>query len=307
MSRAPGNLPMRAAEAAPPPGWAQDAAGWPNREASRFVRAGGITWHVQQMGAGPLLLLVHGTGASTHSWRGVMPILARHFSVLAADLPGHGFTRIPSRHRLTLPGMARDLAGLLRAMGVVPALAVGHSAGAAILARLCLDNAADPAGLVSLNGAFLPLGGPAGQVFAPLARLLVDLPILPQLFVWRARNPGMVDRLLAGTGSRLDADGVALYARLVRMPGHAAGALRMMAGWDLAPLVRELPLLRPKLLLVAGSGDRAIPPGDSKRLAAMVPGARVLTQPGLGHLSHEEDPGGTAALVIAFAREVGAG
>ncbi len=295
------------AAAAPPATWAQAGPAWPNRQASRFVRADGITWHVQQMGDGPTLLLVHGTGASTHSWRGVMPVLAQHFNVLAADLPGHGFTQIPSRHRLTLPGMARDLAGLLQVLGAAPAMAVGHSAGAAILARMCLDGTADPAGLVSLNGAFLPLGGPAGQVFAPLARLLVDLPILPQLFVWRARNPGMVDRLLAGTGSRLDAEGVALYAQLVRMPGHAAGALRMMAGWDLAPLVRDLPRLRPKLLLVAGSADRAIPPADSQRLAAMVPGARMLVQPGLGHLSHEEDPAGTAALIASFAGEAGAG
>ncbi len=56
--------------------WERDRGSWPNSGASRFVTAAGIRWHVQQMGSGPALLLVHGTGASTHSWREVLaPIL----------------------------------------------------------------------------------------------------------------------------------------------------------------------------------------------------------------------------------------
>ncbi len=94
------------------PAFARAGRDWPNREASRFVTAGGLTWHVQEAGEGPVLLLVHGTGAATHSWRGLMPLLARDFRVIAPDLPGHGFTdplRTPS-----LPRMARALAELLR-------------------------------------------------------------------------------------------------------------------------------------------------------------------------------------------------
>jgi magnesium chelatase accessory protein len=59
--------------------WAKDGADWPNREASRFVDAAGMRWHVQVMGQGPVLLLLHGTGASTHSWRDVMPLLRAPF------------------------------------------------------------------------------------------------------------------------------------------------------------------------------------------------------------------------------------
>jgi magnesium chelatase accessory protein len=281
---------------------ARDLAGWPNADASRFVRAAGLDWHVQIMGQGPVMLLVHGTGAATHSWRDLLPDLARDFTVVAPDLPGHGFTSAPPGHLLSLPGMARDLAGLLTKLGVAPEIAVGHSAGAAILCRMSLDGAL-PAlrALVSLNGAMLPLDGAPGKIFAPLARLLVGLPLVPNLFAWRAGDRRIVEKLLAGTGSKLDARGIDLYARVVRRPQHAAAALRMMANWDLAPLVRDLPRLSPKLLLIAAAGDRAIPPADSARLRDMIPGATLTTMPGLGHLSHEEDPAATAALIRAHA------
>ena len=76
--------------------WERDGADWPNRAASRFVTVGAMRWHVQVMGSGPVLLLLHGTGASSHSWRDLAPRLARHFTVLAPDLPGHGFSAQPA-------------------------------------------------------------------------------------------------------------------------------------------------------------------------------------------------------------------
>jgi magnesium chelatase accessory protein len=292
--------------AMPPRAWVRDGADWPNRAASRFVPVGGVTFHVQQYGRGPVVFLVHGTGAATHSWRDLGPLLAAEFTVVSADLPGHGFTTVPYWHDLSLPGMARDLGRLVSVLGIEPILAVGHSAGAAILARMCLDGAIAPAGLVSLNGAFMPFGGPAGQIFAPLARLLVGLPVLPALFSWRASDPSVVTRLLEGTGSTLDARGVGLYAKVMRNADHTGSALRMMASWDLAPVLRDLPQLTPKLLLVVGEDDKAIPPSDAARLHALVAGSEIATLARAGHLAHEEKPYETAALILDFARRTGA-
>jgi len=287
------------------PRWEVEGADWPNRAASRFITAGGLRWHVQQMGQGPALLLLHGTGAATHSWRDLAPRLAPHFTVVAPDLPGHGFTATPPLRGLSLPGMAKSLAALLAALGVAPVLVAGHSAGAAIAARMCLDGAIHPAALISLNGAFLPLGGVSATFFSPLAKLMARTPVVPQLFAWRAADRRVVDRLMAGTGSVIDARGMSLYARLVRRPGHAAAALGMMASWDLAAMPRELPALVPRLVLVAGANDRTISPASARTVAALVPGSTVISLPRLGHLAHEEQPGETAELILRIAREAG--
>ena len=64
------------------PDWDRDGRDWPHRAASRFVDAAGLRWHLQEFGApqAPGLLLLHGTGAATHSWRGLAPLLAERDS-----------------------------------------------------------------------------------------------------------------------------------------------------------------------------------------------------------------------------------
>jgi magnesium chelatase accessory protein len=281
--------------------WSRDGADWPNRDASRFIEAAGIRWHVQRMGEGPSLLLIHGTGAATHSWRGLMPILARHFTVIAPDLPGHGFTQSPPPHRLSLPGMASDIGQLLHKLAVDPQIAVGHSAGAAILARMCLDRKIAPRLLISLNGAFVPYGGIANHLLSPLAKLLVMNPLVPRLFAWQASNAGTVERLLQNTGSRIDTAGIALYRKLVRSPGHVAAALQMMANWRLEPLLHDLPRLTPSLLLVAADNDRSISPDVARQIREIISGAMIERLHGLGHLAHEEHPQLIADLILRYA------
>lgn len=295
--------------------WSRDGRDWPHHDASRFVDAGGLRWHVQHFRPAspthaqpPVLLLLHGTGAATHSWRGLAPRLATAFEVIAPDLPGHGFTSMPSERLLSLQGMAGSVSALIDALGKAPALIVGHSAGAAIGARMSLDGSTVPAlprGLVALNGAFLPLGGLPGRVFSPAAQLLAATGIAPRLFARLAAGPALVDRLLRSTGSSIDAAGQQAYATLVRSPGHVAAALGMMARWDLAPLDRELPRLAAALLLLAGERDLTVPPSQSVLIAGRVPGASLEVLPGLGHLAHEERPDLVADRILAFATRLG--
>lgn len=283
--------------------WDRDGHDWPNHEASRFVEAAGLTWHVQVVGQGPVLLLVHGTGASTHSWRDLIPSLAQRFTVVAPDLPGHAFTGTPPGRGLSLPGMAKALSRLLAVLEVEPRLAVGHSAGAAILAQMCLDHQIAPAGLISLNGALRPIGGIAGQVFSPLAKLLSRTSTLPRLLAWWAGDDETVQRMLIQTGSKIDRDGIGYYARLARDPDHMAGALSMMANWNLEAFERRLPTLPVPIALVVGSRDGSIPADNAFLLRDRIPGAKGESLKGLGHLAHEERPTDMVGLIERYARE----
>jgi magnesium chelatase accessory protein len=237
----------------------------------------------------------------------LLPLLAQHFSVVAPDLPGHGFTQSPPPHRLSLPGMAADIGALLRRLDVKPEIVVGHSAGAAIAARMCLDGRIAPRLLVGLNGAFMPFGGVANHLFSPLAKLLVLNPLVPRMFAWQASNPGAVERLIANTGSKIDPVGAALYRKLVRNPAHVTAALRMMANWKLEPLLHDLPRLAPTLVLVTAANDRSISPEAAQQVREIVPTAIVERLPGLGHLAHEEHPQLIARLVEQYAQATAAG
>ena len=278
--------------------WDVDGADWPNREASRFIAAAGLDWHVQIMGEGPSALLVHGAGAASHSFADLARLLSERFQVIVPDLPGHGFTEKPPREGLALPAMARALGALLGEIGASPALVVGHSAGAAILARMSLDAIIRPHLLVSLNGAILPLQGVQGRLFAPLAKAFVMSGFMSRFFAWRARHTDLVARLMRDTGSTIDERQLRPYARLAASADHVDSAIGMMANWDLKALEPELSRLQPSLLLVVGANDRMIPPSHGLRLRRILPTARLELLPDLGHLAHEERPDDVAALIL---------
>ncbi len=282
-----------------------DGSDWPNRAASRFVRAGRLLWHVQDLGTGPDLLLLHGTGASTHSVAALARLLATRFRVIAPDLPGHAFTAPLPRDQMTLPGISGAIRDLLATLDVRPAVIVGHSAGAAIAIRLCLDRAARPAVIVSLNGALHGFGGVAGRLFQPLARLMASAPFVPDLFARRARDPAVLSRLVERTGSRPPDESVALYARLAADPDHVGAALAMMAGWDLPSLEADFAKLDTPILLVAGGRDGMVPSDQAFTVARRMPRATVRLFRALGHLAHEEAPDVIAAEIETAARAAG--
>jgi len=283
--------------------WDRDGRYWPNRASSRFVQAAHMRWHVQIMGDGPAILLLHGTGASTHSWGRLAPLLAEHFTVVAPDLPGHGFNSAVASNRLSLPGMARSLNRLLGTLEIEPALAVGHSAGAAISVRMCLEGYIAPRALVSLNGAFLPFDGLAGHLFPTMAKLLFLNPLAPRVFAWGASDRSRIEKLIKETGSAIDGTGVDLYQRLFRDRRHVAGALGMMANWNLDALNHDLSKLTAPLTLVVGTADKTVPPSTADEVRKVLPTATVNTLPGLGHLAHEESPEAVAEIILRAARE----
>jgi len=283
--------------------FAQLPQDWPGRAASAEVRSGGISWHVQRLGAGPLVLLLHGAGASTHTWRHILRDLARDFSVLAVDLPGQGFTSLPDPAQASLEGMTAALARLLRDLGADPAAIVGHSAGAAVALNLAPRLPVRPRAVVAINPSLGSFEGIAGWLFPVAAKLLALNPFVPGAFARLFGTGRRVERLIASTGSQIEPEGVAQYRRLVADPAHVAGTLAMMARWTLDPLLGRLPAIDIPVLFILGAGDRAVPPAQSAAQARRMPDARVVRLDGFGHLVHEEAAQDVLAALVPFLKE----
>lgn len=273
---------------------------WPSHEVSRFVEAGGQRWHVQTSGAGPAMLLLHGTGASTHSWAPLLPYLTSDFEVTAIDLPGHGFTKKRYAKPLTLPYVAQAVTALIDKLELRPLCVVGHSAGAAIMIRMMLSANVTPLQAISINGALKPFDGPAAHMFPLFAKMLQLNPFTSHFFAWRAQRRARVEALIAQTGSNVPQAQIDCYARLLQNPAHISGALSMMANWDLSGLSREMASLQTPVMFVAGGKDAAVPPSVSQTAAAAVQNGVCRLLPDLGHLAHEEDPAQLAKIIRSF-------
>jgi len=312
-------------------------ADWPQRQHSRAINAGGWRWHVQVAGRGPVLVLLHGTGASAHSWAELLPALAAQYTVVVPDLPGHGYTRgergPAAPADLTLPRIVTALRALLIALHLPPPQAVaGHSAGAALALRWALD--------LGRERGLHPDGHPDGQpdrdkttppgMAAPLvlgfAPSLVAPPALYTQWVAPWMTPlstagwvagltarwagpsGLVDRLLDSTGSSLSTAQRMPYRRLFADAGHVRGSVGFMAAADLPRLLSDARLAgsagqpagaAPRCAFVLGTRDSWVPASAVLPVIGRdLPQAEVLQWEG-GHLVHEERAAEAAAWMLA--------
>lgn len=281
---------MSAVPADDRPDWSSLKAKWPNAALSRFVEADGLLWHIQRSGpkGTQSVLLIHGTGASTHSFAESLPLLAKDHDVLAIDLPGHGFTATAPSSKLSLPGMSKALERLLESLEFKPHYCAGHSAGAAIALQMAADGAIAPDCIIGLNAALKPIEGNA--VLAPLAKMLFVNPFTPRLFSMQARYTGIASTLLQSTNTPISEQMHDCYRTLMENPAHVNGALGMMANWNLKPLIAALGTVVCDTRLVVARNDKMVPPSVSREAAARMPNATVIAHDGGGHLMHEIDP-----------------
>jgi len=271
---------------------------WPHRDASQQIACRPHLWHVQVMGQGPDLLLIHGAGGATHSFRHLMPLLAVHYRCIAVDLPGQGFTRLGARGRCGLDPTAEDLASLCAQQGWAPFAVVGHSAGAALALRLA--EIMPVRAVAGINAAIGSFDGAAGWLFPMMAKLLALTPFVSQVFSRLSGTEARVRSLLASTGSQIEPAGVAQYLTLLRSSGHVDATLAMMSQWKLDGLLTRLPGFDTPCLLITAAQDHAVPPSVSHRAAALMPAATLIDLPDHGHLVHEEAAAEVATVILDY-------
>jgi len=107
------------------------------------IAVSGATVFLRRAGSGPVVLLLHGYPETHVAWRKVAPLLARQFTVVAADLPGYGDSVLSNdvrdSDRVSKRVMARVLADVMTALGVSRFAVAGHDRGGRVAYRLALD------------------------------------------------------------------------------------------------------------------------------------------------------------------------
>lgn len=279
----------------------RDALGWALQHTVESAESDQVRLHVRRVGSGPLVLLLHGTGASSHSFNALAAGLAEQAEVIAPDLPGHGLSRCSDQFSMSLPAITNELGNWLATQDIKPSLIVGHSAGAAIAASLATDArfGLSDVPIIALNGAFVPYGGIASRLFGPVARLASSSRLLAASLAKRANDVEAVRRMIRGTGSVLDEAGLRGYQTLFTSADHVRATLRMMANWDLRPLLQTgLPQLSAPLHLLVGELDSAVAPSQAQHIAKLSSQISTTHLGAYGHLMHEENPAAVLDYIV---------
>ncbi len=251
------------------------------------------------MGAGEDALLLHGAGASAHSYAPLVNHFQSLIRMFVPDLTGHGFTKSP-KGRARLPDVARDLGNLLVSESVTPQLVIGHSAGGAIALEMTRRGLIAPERIVILNGALEDFKGAAGVVFPMLAKMLVLNPLTGMFLSSGPQSMSQARSVIRSTGSELADAQLKPYAHLIGRKSHIDGALGMMAQWSLADLNKALPQITTPTLFIHGAKDSAVDVSVAKRAAKAMPNAELVVIENAGHLAHEEAPEEVTHHIKAF-------
>ncbi|WP_052351674.1 alpha/beta fold hydrolase [Deinococcus pimensis] len=253
--------------------------------------------HVLTAGAGRgrRVVLIHGSDGVVNDWPlcGLMERLARRFSLLAYDRPGHGYTPVPNGEDVTFDLNVRMLRGLLTRHGLTgradaPVL-LGHSYGASVALSYARVYPADVAGLVLIS----PTAFPKGRLENPLAHLML-VPGLRQLLTRVLLLPvGRVVARVEGTRAfhpaRLPRAWERMMLALSRRPSQVTALAR--ENGNIKPELRELgrhyPDVTVPAVVLGGRHDLLTPYRDhAEPLARALGNARLVTVEDGGHQLH---------------------
>ena len=270
---------------------------WPSRSNSEFIKSDNYNWHIQKFGStGKKLLLIHGTGASSHSWYPLIENLNLEFEILCLDLPGHGFTRALARQKKQLVIIVDQISLLLRNIDFYPNIIMGHSAGAAVAYELAKKIETKP-NTIAINAAFGQFSGLAGVAFPYFAKIASSTTIPARFLSLLASKEEIVRKLLASTGSIIPELQIKCYQYLFSNTEHVDGTLQLMADWDLGYFLDRLPEETAPIHFLVGDKDTTVPPHISKSWDQSMPNSSLTQFNGLGHLLHEESPSTVSSIL----------
>lgn len=267
----------------------------------RFVPAGDVALFVQELGPvdGVPVLLVHGTGAWSETWRDTMTRLAQAgFRAIAVDLPPFGYSDRPATAAYDKHAQGKRIVAALDGLGIDRAILVGHSFGGGPTVEAALL-ASDRVRALVLVDAALSVREAGAQAPAPSgAGLLAIVPLRDALVATFLTNPLFTRKLLqtfvAHPGAATDAR-VAVYQRPLNIHGstHAIGQWLPALLAPASAAASEDPAsyrgLTMPVFIIWGDLDTITPLGQGERLAKITPGAQLSVMRNVGHIPQIED------------------
>jgi pimeloyl-ACP methyl ester carboxylesterase len=264
----------------------------------RTLSIDGVGIHYLEAGTGPALLLIHGLGASTFTFRRILPDLARRFRVVALDLKGFGFSeRADGDYSLgTQAALVRQV---MDRLGIERASVLGHSMGGAVAMRLALAYPDRVERLILASSASdLELGHRiwGAAVIGRLLPLVAPFTLHNRRFRELSLKSGYYDP------DRCTEDIIEGYMLSARVRGYLRALGNTMAHWRRDPPLYPADITQATLILW-GEGDRWLPPSRGERLHRLIPGSRLELVAGGGHLFLEEQPEAALRLIEDFLLE----
>lgn len=267
----------------------------------------GLTVHVRDQGrvGAPVLVLIHGSNASLHTWEPWVARLGGQYRIVSLDLPGHGLT---GAH----PGGVYDNAifvdvvdQVMVKLGIARAFIGGNSMGGGVTWMYALAHPEKVQGMILVDAA----GAPVGQARkAPIGFRIARTPILREIA--RIITPrSMLESSLKRSVSNqaiITATAVDRYWELLRFPGNRAATIKRFSypKHDNAAMRARLFGLKIPTLILWGEEDGVIPVASASWFANAIAGAKLIVYPGVGHLPMEEVADRSAADVATFLKGI---
>lgn len=256
--------------------------------------AGGRISYLES-GNGTPLVLLHGIGSASRSWRNQLTGLSERFRVIAWDTPGYNQSTPPEEESPDAGVYARAVGAFLGSLGIDRCHLVGHSLGTLMAARFAADN---PHRILSLSLSSIAIGHanlPAEERERLLSSRLGDLETMGARAMAEKRGP----RLLGPDATPEMRQSVIDAMAQVQMPGYGQ-ASRMLSGGNVLADIERLPADMP-VQIIYGDADMITPPAANQRAAALRPQAPVHVIPGAGHALYLEKPDQFTRILADFA------
>jgi len=255
-------------------------------------------WFFQERGQGYPLVLLHGLGASSFTWRANIEVWSKHFRVLAPDLPGHGRTPAGVVPDFRLETLCAGLVRLLDHWGIKEAAMAGNSFGGSLALLLAREYPKRFPTLALLAPAAALQRAP--WLFYPLRLPFLGLAVAACLGPWIVPL-GL--RLAYHRRALITPEVVAAYAPTFRIFANRLALRQLARQVDLLPPSQVEALLRDlsqPISLIWGEQDRILPVSQAHWLKARLPQAELHLLPEVGHAPQEEAPGLVNKILIAF-------